>query len=382
MLLRTPCGVSLFVVLASALCAFLAPPASAATGVAVASLPRAAQARDLITGPDGAIWFNGTYAEGRAGEARGFVGRIGPGGAVKRIPLSRGREARAPVVGPGGDIWVPSGNWYGETGYGIARVSMAGKLREYDLQSSGTVWIESIAALGDDIWAGVVLADEHGIIGRPFIERIATSPEVSVEQQFPLRSNCKPTALAAGTDAVWFAELCEGTNPARSTWHSSIARIGPEGETARYKLRPQSNVESLTVAPDGTVWFGSLTDGRGEFGRITPSGELVGYRVRDGDPAMITLAPDGRLWFRSSFGGSVYRALRSIGPGGRLGKLFCTGPKCGLEADGLLATPDGNLWFSATEAHPPPGGGGGSVIAENLWREEEAGVLGRLRLGR
>jgi streptogramin lyase len=365
-------GGTFFIVLAWGLFGAIASQASA-NGVVATTLPRAAQGRNLITGPDGAIWFNGVYSEGH--QPRSFIGRIGPNRGVAEYPLSKKREAGAPIVGPGGDIWAPVTYGYGEPGYGLARLSMTGRLQEYTLGSSGTDWIKAIAATGDEIWAGVVLEDEQGYIDDSFIERIATQPEVSVEQRFPLSSECEPTALIAVTDAIWFAEVCEGPKGFRG----SIARIGPEGETARYPLRRQPSMVSLAGAPDGSVWFGSVSrTGKGEFGRIAPTGAIASYRVRAADTRTIAIGPEGRLWFRSSFGGSVYRALRSIGPRGNLSRRICTGPKCGLEADGLLIRPNGEIWFSATEAHPPPGGGGGTAIGEDRRREEEAGVLGRL----
>jgi streptogramin lyase len=371
---RVPRRGAIFIALAWTLCAFLAPQASA-NGAVVTSLPRGTQGRNLVTGPDGAIWFNGVYGGPRQDGARGFIARIGPNRDVTEYPLSNERKAGAPIVGPGGDIWAPDSYGYSEPGYGIARLSMTGQLQEYTLDSSGTDWIEGIAALNDEIWAGVVLADKRGVIDRPFIERIATQPEVSVEQQFALPSNCRPTALTAAADAIWFAELCENAKGFRG----SIVRIGPEGEAARYRLRRQSVMVSLAVGPDGSVWFGSATPaGKAEFGRIAPTGEIASHRVPDADPSMIAIGAEGRLWFRSSFGGSVYRALRSIGPRGNLSKRICTGPGCGLEADGLIVRPGGEIWFSATKAQPPPGGGGGSVINENIRREGEAGVLGLL----
>lgn len=383
MLLRSPWRAAIFIAFAWTLCVSLASHASA-DGAVVTSLPRGTQGRDLITGPDGAIWFNGVYGGPRRDGARGFIARIGPNRGVTEYPLSKTRMAGAPIVGPGGDIWVPDSYGYSEPGYGIARLSMTGQLQEYKLGSSGTDWIEGIAALGDDIWAGVVLESKQGYINRPFIERIATSPDVSVEQRFALPSGCIPTALVAAADDIWFAEVCTDTKLAYSHTHACIVRINTQGESARYCLQRRSVVGSLAVGPDGSVWFGSLTynseRGRShsEFGRIAPTGERTSYRVPDADPRTIAIGPEGRLWFRSSFGGSVYRAVRSIGPQGDLSERICTGPRCGLEADGLIVRPSGEIWFSATKAHPPSGGGGGSAIGENIRREGEAGVLGLL----
>lgn len=367
-------GGAFFIVLVWALFVAIASQASA-TGVVVTTLPRATQGRNLITGPDGAIWFNGVYG----GEQGSFIGRIGPHRGVSEYRLSNDREAGAPILGPGGRIWAPVTYGYGEPGYGIASLSTTGQLQEYTLDNSGTDWAKAIAAVGDEIWAGVVLEDERGIIDDASIERIATQPEVSVEQRFALPSGCEPTALVAVSDAVWFAELCPGPKGTIGRI-AQIVRIGPEGETAHYRLRGHSSMVSLAVGPDGSVWFGSdlETWRENEFGRIAPSGDFMSRRVRAADARTIAIGPEGRLWFRSSFGGSIYRALRSIGPRGSLSKRICTGPKCGLEADGLLIRSNGDIWFSATEAHPPPGGGGGTAIGEDRRREEEAGVLGRL----
>ena len=334
----------------------------------------------MITGPDGAIWFDGYYGGEHEGDAQSFIGRLGPDGSIKEFPLPMGREVNSPVSGPGGDIWfAANGTQDGDEGFRIGRISTGGQLHEY-LLSQREAAVGPIAASGEKLWVGALLFNRRHEGARSVLYRVTTSPTVSVQQTLTFRRDCGVSAIAGQGDAVWFAELCEPRDPRHPHWRAHLVRVNATGQTARYALPKLSYVESLTIAPDGTLWFGSFGSNglRTEFGRITPDGGLKGYRVPNGDPGTIAVGPEGRLWFPSTIGGRAYRALNSIDAEGHLGTPVCAGPKCGLAPIGLIARPDGDLWFSAAEAHRPNGGGGGSVLIEGIYRENLPGTIARL----
>ena len=59
--------------------------------------------------------------------------------------------------------------------------------------------------------------------------------------------------------------------------------------------------ESITLGPDGNLWFTSDVNNR--IGRITPAGAITTYVDPAGDvenPDSIVTGPDGALWLRAT----------------------------------------------------------------------------------
>jgi virginiamycin B lyase len=75
-----------------------------------------------------------------------------------------------------------------------------------------------------------------------------------------------------------------------------------------YPLSPSSSPYSITVGPDGALWF---TDGaENAIGRITTNGAITEYGtgITSGSyPNGIATGPDGALWFTEANSGKVGR---------------------------------------------------------------------------
>ena len=374
---------SLVVILAAVAALTLAAPVNAA-GPAIYPLATETQSSGPLSGPDGAMWFSGSHGPKYKGGAGGYVGRLSTDWELEEFPLPQGHYTGRPVVGPGADVWLPSeieGSGGGEhPGYGVVRMTTSGQMTEFVL-SSVPGQIGEIAATGNSLW---VTASHFPHAGKPYtsvLDRYAVTPAgLSLQRQIAFREDCYASALAAGKSGIWFAELCKPHDSSNPHWWATIVRIGPHGETARYRLPPQSFVESLAIDSRGAAWFGSFSANgtRNEFGRVAPSGELTRKIVRKGDPFSITVGPEGRLWFPVSLHDRVNRGLNSIGPKGDLGKPICAGPKCGYSPYGLTTGPDGNIWYSATVAHMPNGGGGGAGLMQQQQEAKESGFIGRV----
>jgi streptogramin lyase len=99
---------------------------------------------------------------------------------------------------------------------------------------------------------------------------------------------------------------------------------------------------SLTVGPDGNLWF----PGGGEIGRITPAGAFSQFPLPAGEGASgsLTVGPDGNLWFPESGAPSAAAdAIGRITPAGAITQFLL--PTVGLHPRSLVVGPDGNLWF-------------------------------------
>lgn len=360
----------LSVFLVWALAAAFATPVGAAKST-LHSLPPATHGSALTVGPDQTVWFVGSHGSQFEGP-KSFVGRLTPDGTVSEFGLPHDGRAGPPQFGLDGDLWFPLA-YKDERGYAIPRVgrlSRSGQLQEYPLgDEEGEV--SSVAMLNGDLWFA---AARGGKGARSAIGRIATSADNAVDE-FALRPGCFAEAITAAADAIWFTESCLR----RSHPSAAIGRIDPAGQIVRYPLARRDYPVAITAAPNGTVWFGATRHDSStpRIGRITPAGIFAEYRVPHSWPTTIAVGPRGRLWFRSTFGGAVFRALRSIDKQGHLGKPICFSPGCGLEASGLAAGPGGRVWFSARAAGIS-GGGGATQILQDENISNEAGVIGRL----
>ena len=185
---------------------------------------------------------------------------------------------------------------------------------------------------------------------------------------------------------------------------------------------PGNNIaETITVGPDGNVWFtengpnnalllltvlgsalgGPASSALTQIGRITPAGTITLFPLRDADITRIFLTgitpgPDGALWF-------------GVGGGGRIGRITTSGsisefpiPARPTRTPGaIVAGPDGNLWFTASNVDnniagiwrltpsgvftefPVPGAPLDIVVGPDhaLWFTESSQKIGRITTG-
>jgi len=341
-------------------------------------LPDATHARSLSVAADGTVWFVPSRGSEWDDKDYSIVGSLSPDGTVAEHEVPGIGAIDKLVLGPADEVWISSfrdGNGQGERLLEIGRLSPSGELAKvYTVGRRGLI---GPMAIGDDaIWFG-----HDRPSGPDTIERV--SIDGGVVRHFALRPRCEATAVAVGGGgALRFAEACrryrkgEGVGPGRG----SIGRIALGGQISRRPLLGSRDYPfSLALGSDGTIWFGVSHWGFSapSVGRITSTGALAEYRIPNGWPRWIAVGPEGRLWFQSSFGGWDYRALNSIGTGGRLGKPICADPTCQLEPTGLIGATSGSLWYSLARPNLNEGGGS-SGIAIDREIANEAGLIGHL----
>jgi virginiamycin B lyase len=341
---------------ALALCAFM-PRAAEAVEPTVIELTKATHAGNLAFGPDGTLWFDGTYGsehEGGEGRAGDLVGRLEPGGAVEQFPLPSTESVGEPVIDPAGGVWLSLSN--ATDPFGIGHLSATGEFQRYPLGSRrGYTYL--MARAGTDLWVGGAELNGRGITTGTLIEEVSTTPTVAVERTIRLSPKCGPSAIAATETRVWFAELCENRSPSRPNWRAAIVQVKPNGTLTRYRLPRLSYVTSLALGADGTAWFGSFgaNGTKNELGLIDPIGALARYVVRRADPYEIAVGPEGRLWFTEEVDRYPHAALNSIGPEGDLGHRTCLATECKLEPFGFAFGSPPSPRKSLTAAAGAPG---------------------------
>jgi streptogramin lyase len=162
---------------------------------------------------------------------------------------------------------------------------------------------------------------------------------LSAITEFPLPAgHGASSSLTVGPDGnLWFPY----GNPSAGV--NGIGRITPSGAVTEFPLTNGDRVSGVTVGPDGNLWF---TERNGDaIGRVTPSGAVTDFPLPTtmaarSDP--LTVGPDGNLWFMEYQGG-----IGRITPSGAVTDFPL--PTAGLEAGPLTVGPDGNLWFRESE---------------------------------
>ena len=166
-----------------------------------------------------------------------------------------------------------------------------------------------------------------------------------------------PLDITSGPDGnLWFTQVLSGIDTSESTF---IGRITPDGTVTEFPIPEQGfgllgSPLSLhiTSGPDGNLWFTGNS-----IGRITPAGVVTQFALPSNGtmeaPFAITAGPDGNIWFTEIPNGFTTQEE----PAGRIARITPTGqiteftlPTAGSEPRGIVAGPDGNLWF--TEAGP------------------------------
>ena len=137
-----------------------------------------------------------------------------------------------------------------------------------------------------------------------------------------------PYSLAKGSDGnIWFTEV----NP------DAIARMTPDGQVTDFPLPTSPNgLSNLTAGTDNNLWFTESTSN--QIGRITPSGTITEFAIPTSSSGAsdITAGPDGNVWFAESSANKIGR----VTPSGVITEFAVTGsPNC--VANGS----DGTIWY-------------------------------------
>jgi virginiamycin B lyase len=163
-------------------------------------------------------------------------------------------------------------------------------------------------------------------------------------------------SLTVGPDGnLWFPELApQPAEGIRFYPHKVVAidRLTPSGALLAFPLPPNNGIGQfdLTVGPDGNLWFPEpgLYAGPGGIGRITPAGTITEFPLPGGAEtslsSAVTAGPDGNLWFSVPQSGiNVHGAIGRITPAGAVTEFPL---RARFSVSGTLTVgPDGNLWF-------------------------------------
>ena len=282
-------------------------------------------------------------------------------------PLPGGSDPTAIMVAPDGTVW------FAEDSGRIGRITRSGSIIEYPVlggcvpssivtPSPVTSYcsIDSLA-LGPDgqLWYIKTGVDRIG--------RLTTDGEST---EFALASGSGPQRLVRGPDgALWFTE--------RS---GRIGRITVQGHIVEYTIPNSSAVlGDITVGPDGALWFvqtGCNSDSSGtvypgRISRLTTDGLLTNYTPpNDAHPHSLTVGPDGALWFThrscptSPYDNPTGGGIGRITTGGAISLYTlpapCNDSGCGVTD--IVSGPDGALWVTLRAYLGPYGSTSGVAL--------------------
>jgi virginiamycin B lyase len=151
-----------------------------------------------------------------------------------------------------------------------------------------------------------------------------TAPVVT---EFALTAGRDPSQITAGADGnMWFTEPMA----------NKIGRITPAGVVTEFAL-PTAGALPTAIASgaDESLWFTEA--GAAKIGRITTSGAIREFTIPSGNAAIgIIAAPDGNVWFLEP---------------SKVGRITLTGTVTEIGVPGhpksITAGPDGAVWIAA-----------------------------------
>lgn len=278
-------------------------------------------AYDIITGPDGNIWFT---------DDAGRIEKMTPAGVATN---DFGGLAKGITVGPDGNIWYTpiytTENW-------VRRMNTSGTLlNEYRVPTSDSNPYGITAGPDGNIW----FVERYG-------KKVAKVTPDGVFTEYPIPSGGTPFAITSGPDGnLWFSEVGGGFG---------IGKITTSGVFTEYRVgATMGSMDSIIAGPDGNLWYTSTNNGFDNYiGRITTNGENTLFPV-GAYPWGITKGPDGNLWFTEYYGNKIGRITSS----GNVTEFPI--PTSGVRPLGITVGPDGNIWF--TESTPTLNTGVGRV---------------------
>jgi virginiamycin B lyase len=230
--------------------------------------------------PSGALWF----AVNR--ERSAAIARRDPDGTLSEFPLPGAEQVNALAIGPDGDVWFVRGGYGEKAAAQVGWMTAAGAVTQYPLEKGSH---PTSIAFGPD---GAPWFNEEGA-GK--IGRVAPGGEVRL---FPLAPKVQPRQIVSGPDgALWFGENARARPYGK--FSDRIGRITIDGQVSEMAVPFGKGTSRLVADPSGVIWF---TTDEGEFSSISPSGNVGARGCVNGCSSIesLSLAPDGTLWYAAA----------------------------------------------------------------------------------
>ena len=318
------------------------------------------------------------------------MGKITPAGVTTLFPLAQGTTLDPNLgvhVDPTNITAGPDGVlWFCENG-AIGRITTAGTIEQFALTTPGATPANITVGPDDTLWfvQGVPDPSDTGV-AHVSIGRITTAGAITV---FPLPAGVSVGGMTEGRDGnVWFTESI--TDPETSAITApAVARITPEGRITRFAVPiPKTNEGSdigspaaIAVGPDGHIWFtgdyaaGPRYTDHSFLGRVTARGQVRLFPLPASTSSQVSFpvgnytyeptygliaGPDGKLWFDSTANGKTPGIAR-ISTGGESGRFTPV-----IDSGDMTRRPNGQVWFPSSDNHLALATRSGIVVTEDL----------------
>jgi streptogramin lyase len=296
--------------------------------------PISAQARAIVKGADGNLWFTEFGAPDK-------IGRLNPSGALAEFPLATTRDIWGLAAGGDGNVW-----FIGIRSAQVGRITPDGTITEFPLPA-GTE-SDAIATGPDgDVW----------IEGSGGFLRVASDGSVT-KLATNIGSPYRYFTLSAGPGGqLWF-----GTSPGSIGHISTSGAVSYSSLSAVPGMGGQSQVFSEAEGRDGDLWFlATGTSGGVVLGHVAADGTISALPTQV-DGFTMTVGPDGNLWITDiiSYGAPKVERVTPSGSAAAFTVPIHRNPKRddGLATFGITTGPDGNLWITESPFYYGPGATG------------------------
>jgi streptogramin lyase len=276
------------------------------------------------------------------------VGRMTRTGQITEFPATGTLPASSSggwiTVGPDGNLWSTLGSFPLPTysGAAIVRTTPAGKVTVFPLPDGSSGPNGIITGPDGNLWFTEINAQK---IGR--ITPAGRLTEFSLPAGIPAKTG--PHEITAGPDGnLWFT--IPGANQvARMTARGVVTEFQlpppPTGTYGAAENPPTRRPASITVGPDGNLWFTERDSGR--IGRMTPAGSYTDFSLPyDRGSAGMDMgeigAGDDAIWFTEQHSKCIGR----ITPDGAVQEFADSPAPTSNPGSNLTVGPDGDLWFN------------------------------------
>ncbi|HKQ75860.1 MAG TPA: hypothetical protein VJ810_19350, partial [Blastocatellia bacterium] len=285
----------------------------------------------IITGPDGAVWFSIRN--------RARIGRVTPEGVITEFPLPNPLSSAYEIVrGPDGNLWFTEEIF--REGYRIGRITPGGVVTEFPLPNPNSFPLSLINGNNGALYY-------HSV--NKFV-RFAINGTVT---EYPITNSTR----AGGIIAPLAADASGNVHCIQARQYETLIteyfhiKLTPDGVLTERSLGrlPNYSIWHLAQGPDGNIWysvgtFDVFSTGIPIFNGFIPLSESSGAApISSGPnaPVIFISAPDRSFWFFSSTG-LVNNVLGKVTLDGNVTQYETRGLPSFL---GVTVGADGNIWL-------------------------------------